>query len=148
MEQQLPHTDTGTPPPPAARDSISDTYLELFQSEYQDGSITKDAIWEYIYGVMHAPDWRERYEHDLQKSLPRIPLATDFWSFCEAGRELMDLHIGYEVCPELPDVVCEVDGQIVTQDGKLTGMLLEEEREPAAEVYKIADRMRWGGGHC
>ena len=44
---------------------------------------------------MHAPDWRERYRHDLRRNLPRIPLAEDFETFRHVGRALMDLHIGY-----------------------------------------------------
>ncbi len=57
---------------------------------------------------MHAPDWRERYKNDLQRSLPRIPLAADFEAFRAAGRELMDLHIGYESCPEDMSITCLV----------------------------------------
>lgn len=92
-------------------DNITDWCLEQFQSHYSDNSISKDDIWEYLYGVMHAPDWREKYECHLQKNLPRIPFAPDFESFREAGRQLMDLHIGYEKCEEHPDVICEVDNK-------------------------------------
>lgn len=91
-------------------DNITDWCLSEFQAHYGDTNITKDDIWEYLYGVMHAPDWRDRYDCHLQKSLPRIPFAPDFEAFRAAGRELMDLHIGYETCPEHPDVKCEVDG--------------------------------------
>ena len=43
-----------------------------FQAEYGP-DITKEEVYEYAYGVMHAPDWRQRYHHDLQRNLPRIP---------------------------------------------------------------------------
>lgn len=92
-------------------DNITDWCLDQFQQHYSDISITKDDIWEYLYGVMHASDWREKYEFHLQKNLPRIPFASDFESFRSAGRKLIDLHIGYEFCPEHPDVICEVDGE-------------------------------------
>ena len=83
------------------RDNITDWCLEQFQNQY--GSyVSKDDIWEYMYGVMHAPDWRERYRFDLQRSLPRVPFADDFDAFRSAGRDLMDLHIGYETCEEYP----------------------------------------------
>ena len=91
------------------QDNITDWCLEQFQSHYSDLSITKDDIWEYLYGVMHAPDWRERYKHDLQRNLPRIPFAPDFEAFRKAGRELIDLHIGYETCDEHP-LECLLDG--------------------------------------
>ena len=78
---------------------------------------------------MHAPDWRERYKHDLQRNLPRVPLAADFEAFRTAGRELMDLHINYETVNEYP-LICLVDNQ---ED--------EPDAEPAA--YRIDNKMRW-----
>ena len=99
--------------PPASGDghNVTDWCLEQFHERYGDESITKDDIWEYLYGVMHAPDWRERYRHDLARNLPRVPLAEDFEAFRSAGRALMDLHVGYETCPECPSVECLVDDQ-------------------------------------
>ena len=111
-------------------DNITDWCLERFRERYGP-EVTKDDIWEYVYGVMHAPDWRQRYRHDLQRNLPRIPLADDFEAFRVAGRGLMDLHIGYETVPEWP-LVCEVDGE--ADEGGC---------DPAA--YRIDRRMRWGG---
>ena len=35
--------------------------------------MTKDHIFAYVYGVLHSPDYRERYAADLAKLLPRIP---------------------------------------------------------------------------
>ena len=46
--------------PDGDRDNITDWALEQFQATYGP-HITKDDIWEYMYGVMHAPDWRDRY---------------------------------------------------------------------------------------
>ena len=109
-------------------DNITGWCLEQFHNRYGD-HITKDDIWEYLYGVMHAPDWRERYKHDLQRNLPRIPLAPDFEAFRAAGRALMDLHVNYENVDEYP-VTCLVDGQ--PDEGKA---------KPAA--YRIDKRMRW-----
>ena len=111
-------------------DNITDWCLEEFRNHYQDGSITKDDIWEYLYGVMHAPDWRERYRFDLQRNLPRVPFAPDFEAFRAAGRKLMDLHINYETVSEWP-VVCLVDGQ-------------PDEGNADPEAYRIQKRMRWG----
>lgn len=110
-------------------DNITDWALEQFKTKYGPG-ITKDRIWEYLYGVMHAPDWRERYRHDLQRNLPRIPLADDFESFRASGRALMDLHIGYETVEESP-VTCLVDGE--PDDGQADD-----------DAYRIESRMRWG----
>ena len=55
---------------------------------------------DYVYGILHSPDYRARYANDLARLLPRIPevkTSEAFRAFSEAGRELLDLHIGYEI---------------------------------------------------
>ena len=126
-------------------DNITDWCLEQFQSHYSDNSITKDDIWEYLYGVMHAPDWREKYECHLQKNLPRVPFAPDFEAFRHAGRQLMDLHIGYEECREHPDVICEVDrkqdeGDKEPEAYRLDSLKLKEEADTDTLTLKINPR--------
>ncbi len=111
-------------------DNVTDWCLAQFRERYGP-DVTKDDIWEYVYGVMHAPDWRERYRHDLQRNLPRIPLADDFEAFRAAGRTLIDLHIDYETVPEWP-LECLVDDEF-------------DEGGCGADAYRIEKRMRWGG---
>ena len=83
-------------------DNITNWCLDQFQDHYNDTTVTKDDIWAYIYGVLHAPDWRIKYANDLRKGLPRIPFAPDFRAFQEAGQQLIDLHLNYETCPPWP----------------------------------------------
>ena len=83
-------------------DNISDTALAAFRTHYQDPAISKDAIFAYVYGVLHAPDFRARFAHDLAKSLPRIPFAADFQAFAQAGQALAALHLHYETGPQYP----------------------------------------------
>ena len=83
-------------------DNITDTALLAFRVHYKDNQITKDAIFNYVYGVLHALDYKERFANDLSKELPRIPLAPDFHAFADAGRALSELHLGYETCAEYP----------------------------------------------
>ena len=83
-------------------DNISDTALAAFRTRYQDPAISKDAIFAYVYGVLHAPDFRARFAHDLAKSLPRIPFAADFQAFARAGQALAALHLHYETGPQYP----------------------------------------------
>ena len=110
-------------------DNVTDWCLGQFHAAYGT-DITKDDVWEYIYGVMHAPDWRHRYRHDLQRNLARIPLAEDFEAFRSAGRKLMDLHIGYETADEWP-LPCHVDGN-------------PDEGQADDDAYRIEERMQWG----
>ena len=83
-------------------DNLSDGALAAFRRHYADATITKDAIFDYVYGVLHAPDYRERFANDLAKTLPRIPMAPDFWTFADAGRALSRLHLDYETCDPYP----------------------------------------------
>lgn len=129
MANRPPSALPGLEPGPADDDNITDWALDQFRTRYGP-HITKDSIWEYTYGAMHAPDWRERYRHDLQRNLPRIPLAEDFEAFRSAGRELMDLHIGYEMVDEWP-VECQVDGA-------------PDEGGADPDAYRIENKMRWG----
>ena len=83
-------------------DNITDAALRAFRAHYADPSIDKDAIFDYVYGALHAPEWRKRFANDLAKELPRIPFAADFHAFARAGRSLAALHLGYETAPEYP----------------------------------------------
>ena len=84
------------------RDAISDWALARFQEYYTDFSITKVDLFWYIYGVLHSPDYRERFEVNLKKEMVRIPYASDFWLFREAGHKLGTLHLNYETVEPYP----------------------------------------------
>jgi len=81
------------------RDAITTEGLAHFQSAYPGESINREDIFYYVYGLLHSPDYRERFADNLGKELPRIPrgkTAADFWAFSQAGRKLADLHLNYE----------------------------------------------------
>jgi predicted helicase len=40
--------------------------------------ITKDALFHYVYGVLHDPAYREKYALNLKREFPRIPFTADF----------------------------------------------------------------------
>ena len=84
------------------QDNLTFTALWNFRKCYDDLSITKDDIFFYVYGVLHARNYRERFSIDLTKEIPRVPLVPRFRAFSEAGRALSDLHLGYETCEEYP----------------------------------------------
>ncbi len=82
------------------RENITDWALEEFRSHYRDNTLTKWDIFHYIYGLLHHPDYREKYEANLKRDLPHILFAKDFWWFAEAGERLAELHVNYESQPE------------------------------------------------
>ncbi len=92
---------------PERVDNISDTALHAFQQHYKDDTLTKDDIFDYAYGILHARNYSERFANDLSKMLPRIPYAPDFRAFAEAGKALAKLHLNYETCKRYPNIKVE-----------------------------------------
>ena len=90
-------------------EAITDFILERAQSKYGN-KVQREDIFYYVYGILHSKSYREIFEADLKKMLPRIPLVSDyqkFWAFSKAGRELAELHLNYETVEAYPDVKIE-----------------------------------------
>ena len=88
-------------------DNITDWALDEFCKHYGNSDkskrpITKDAIFSYVYAVLHDPIYREKYAQNLKREFPRIPFYADFWKWAEWGETLMALHIGYETVEPSP----------------------------------------------
>ena len=82
-------------------DAIRPEAVQHFKAAYPEeaAAINVDAVFYYIYGILHSPDYRETYANNIQKELPRIPrVATyaEFKAFSDAGRALAKLHVDYE----------------------------------------------------
>jgi predicted helicase len=93
----------------ARENNISDSALKLFNETYKS-EISKDDIFYYVYGVFHSSEYKNRFDSDLRKMLPRIPLAKDFWAFSKAGRDLAQWHLNYE----------SIDPHELIQDGEIS----------------------------
>lgn len=104
-------------------DNITDAALATYRTAYADSTITKDDIFYYTYGLLHSPEYRERFAADLKKSLPRIPKVRDFRGYAEAGRKLAELHLHYEQ-------VEPYQGIVETVNGDATGT-------PPRELYRV-----------
>jgi predicted helicase len=76
--------------------NITDWALAQFQQQYDNQQITKENIFHYVYAVLHAPAYRSAYEINLKRDFPRIPFYGAFEKYAAAGKQLADLHIGYE----------------------------------------------------
>lgn len=77
------------------QDAITDATLTRYRAAY-GSEVTKEEIFFFVYGLLHSPDYVERYQADLRKMIPRIPLVKDFRGFSTAGRALAEWHLGYE----------------------------------------------------
>lgn len=85
-------------------DNITNDILKLYRARIGD-QVTKDDIFYSVYAQLHAPDYREKYETDLKKMLPRIPTphtAERFEQLADAGHRLADLHVNYETVAPYP----------------------------------------------
>jgi len=88
--------------------NITDWALLQFTNHYENlkdkpkQAITKDAIFHYVYGVLHDPVYREKYSINLKRKFPRLPFYADFWQWATWGEKLMNLHIGYETVEPWP----------------------------------------------
>ncbi len=73
--------------------------------ELAEGNGSKKAIFFYIYALLHHPLYRERYQENLKRDLPHIPLVGQrqtFLALVTIGQKLADLHLNYEAAEEYP----------------------------------------------
>lgn len=115
-------------------EAISDFILERAQSKYGN-KVQREDIFYYVYGILHSKSYRETFEADLKKMLPRIPLVSDyekFWAFSKAGRDLANLHLNYETVAPYPNTTVESTNDVQYEQAK-TKWDLEDELS-AAEI--------------
>lgn len=114
------------------RDAITDAGLAHFTSAYPGEAISKEDLFYYIYGLLHSPDYRERYADNLSKELPRIPRvrsAADFWHFSKAGRDLAALHLNYETVDKYP-LTIDSKGPLTGADYRVEKMKFAKKKDP------------------
>jgi predicted helicase len=82
--------------------------LKALAKDKTHGEPDEIATFDYIYGVLHCPEYRETYAEFLKSDFPRIPWPSspeEFWSVSEKGGMLRRLHlmepdaVGETSCP-------------------------------------------------
>ena len=117
-------------------DAITNESLERFAAAYPEEQISKEDLFYYIYGLLHSPDYRERFKNNLAKALPRIPAvksSADFAAFRDAGRALGDLHVNFET----------VEPYMVTFKEGTHDLIPKAQADPAT-FYRVT-KMKFGG---
>ena len=109
------------------QENITDWALSEFRTHYGDDTITKWDIFHYNYGLLHHPDYREKYQMNLKRDLPHIPFAEDFWGFAKAGAALADLHVNYESVPKY-DRLKYIETEGMTLDWRVEKMRLSKDK--------------------
>lgn len=79
---------------------------------------TPEEIFDYIYGVLHSPRYREQYKEFLKVDFPRIPYPESpnrFEHFVSYGHRLRELHLMH-IVPDMPDIATfPVSGDCVVE---------------------------------
>lgn len=60
------------------------------------GAPDEMAVFDYVYGTLHCPTYRETYAEFLKIDFPRIPWpnsSSEFWDVAAKGTELRKLHL-------------------------------------------------------
>jgi len=58
--------------------------------------LSKMDVFYYVYGILHSKSYNNKYDNDLKKEYPRIPIVNNKEKFVRIGKKLMDLHLNYE----------------------------------------------------
>lgn len=120
------------------REAITDEGLAYFQAAYPGAEIIKEDLFYYIYGLLHSPEYRARFENNLAKALPRIPAVrtyADFVAFRDAGRRLGDLHVNFETVE--PYMVTFKEGD---------HRLIPEAQADPVKFYRVKHTTKWKFG--
>ena len=112
--------------------------------------ITAEDIFAYLYGVLHDREYRYDYRVDLLREFPRLPLYHDFDLWLRAGRELLDLHLGFEMAEPYPlerrdnEKAPAGGGKAILKADKEKGLIRLDEQTTLAGIPESAWQYRLG----
>ena len=91
--------------------SISDIFENKYNvnEEFKERiELSEEDVFYYIYGVLHSSDYKVKYDNDLRKGLPRIPLLKEKETYVRVGKALAKLHLNYEELEPYKDLTIEI----------------------------------------
>ncbi|WP_349626811.1 type ISP restriction/modification enzyme [Escherichia coli] len=130
------------------KEAISDAGLFYFKDFYSTESISKEDVFNYVYGLLHSEDYRGRYADNLSKELPRIPCVKkydDFVIFSQAGRDLAFWHLNFE---EVEPYKATIDSgnlnysQLPKEDFYVEKMKFAKKADKSTVIYKNKIRIK------
>jgi len=98
------------------------------EDQGDENYFTPEDLFDYIYAVLHSPNYREKYKEFLKIDFPRIPITDDkevFWKFVEKGSELRKRHL-----MEHPD-----SSKLITQYPETGDNIVEKPKFVDGKVY-------------
>ena len=97
---------------PSERQPNLNPALIVALSKAHGGELPPETIFHYIYAVLYAPAYRQKYAPFLRMDFPRIPFAADrelFIRLANLGSRLADLHLLKST--ELDPPACRFEGE-------------------------------------
>lgn len=87
----------------------------------------------YVYAVLNSKEYQSRYQKNLGKEIPRIPILKNKEQYVEIGKKLADLHLNYENQQSWKDV--SVEKKTENPSYKVTKMKHPHRGELSTIVY-------------
>jgi len=97
--------------------NLNPKVVEALKVAYER-ELSPEEIFYYIYAVLYAPCYREKYAHFLRRDFPSIPFTAErevFEALAALGKRLVELHL--LKCPELDPPLARFEGK---GDGKVS----------------------------
>jgi hypothetical protein len=82
--------------PAGRRANFAPGFVAEAERKLEGEVLTPEDLFHYIYALLHAPSYRQRYAEFLKIDFPRIPLTSDralFRELARLGQELVALHL-------------------------------------------------------
>lgn len=106
-------------------------------------------ILDYIYAVLHSPQYREKYKEFLKIDFPRVPYpkhATKFWQLVTLGKQIREIHLLES--PEVENYITQypIDGDnVVTKPTYKDGKVYINQTQYFNNVPQVAWEFYIGG---
>ncbi len=135
-------------PPAEANDRERDAHA---QGDTASGTlapmVTPTNVFDYIYGILHSPSYREKYKEFLKVDFPRIPYpkdAQEFEHYRYYGEQLRRLHL-MENIPNNTSVSFPVAGNMVVEQFAYTagGQSASRVYINATQYFDNVPRVAW-----
>jgi predicted helicase len=82
---------------------LDEKQFSAYSIKDEFNQLTPLNIFDYVYGVLHSPRYREKYKEFLKIDFPKIPYPAnvdEFWHYSKAGSKLRKLHLMEGIFPD------------------------------------------------
>ncbi|MDP1394437.1 type ISP restriction/modification enzyme [Lysinibacillus capsici] len=88
-------------------DQLLDLKYNLSENICKEFGLETKEMFYYVYALMHSKEYRNKFKNNLNKDLPRIPKCRNKDLYVKIGKELVDLHLNYEIVEPYPNLIID-----------------------------------------